>query len=373
MSSSSTDAALVDPAVLRRRPSPSRTRRSRGTRPSGTASRSFARADHVEVGERRLHHHDVGALVDVGRDLAERLVGVRAGPLVARAVAEPRRALGRLAERPVERGRVLRRVGQDRRRRSSPPPSSAARIAPTWPSIIPLGATMWAPASACATAIRRVALERRVVVDLAVGRRARRSGRGRCTRRGTGRRSDARRRRARRAARASACCAIPSGFHASEPSASLRAGTPNSMNASTPVLAISAASLRSDSSVCCDCPGIEAIGTGSVDALLHEQRRDQVPRRELGLADQRPERGGAAHPARPVPQGIAHRRDATAARAPARRRRPGRRPCAGPRRRARAGRARVPRAPSRGRCTRPSGSPSPRPSRARTRARWRRS
>ncbi len=27
--------------------------------------------------------------------------------------------------------------------------------------------------------------------------------------------------------------------------------------------AISTASLRSDSSVCCDCPGIEAIGTGS--------------------------------------------------------------------------------------------------------------
>ena len=36
------------------------------------------------------------------------------------------------------------------------------------------------------------------------------------------------------------------------------------MNASTPRLAISATSLRRDSSVCWDCPGIEPIGTGSV-------------------------------------------------------------------------------------------------------------
>ena len=36
---------------------------------------------------------------------------------------------------------------------AQPAPSSADRIAPTWPSIIPLGATTCAPADACATAI----------------------------------------------------------------------------------------------------------------------------------------------------------------------------------------------------------------------------
>ena len=98
-----------------------------------------------------------------------------------------------------------------------------------------------------------------------------------------------------------ALCAMPSGFHASEPSASLRSGTPNSMKAITPLLAISAASLRRDSSVCCDCPGIEAIGTVG-HALLHEQGRHEMARCELGLADQRSERGRAPHPARPVPR-----------------------------------------------------------------------
>ena len=37
---------------------------------------------------------------------------------------------------------------------AKPPPSSAARMAPTWPSIIPDGATMSAPASAWASAMR---------------------------------------------------------------------------------------------------------------------------------------------------------------------------------------------------------------------------
>ena len=34
-----------------------------------------------------------------------------------------------------------------------PAASSASRITPTWPSIIPLGPSRWAPASAWATAI----------------------------------------------------------------------------------------------------------------------------------------------------------------------------------------------------------------------------
>ena len=35
----------------------------------------------------------------------------------------------------------------------NPAASSASRITPTWPSIIPLGPSRCAPASACATAI----------------------------------------------------------------------------------------------------------------------------------------------------------------------------------------------------------------------------
>ena len=136
---------------------------------TGTSNVGADVGDHVEVRERGLHHHHVGALGDVERDLGERLAAVRGIHLVAAPVAELRRALGRVAERPVQRRRVLRRVGEDRGRRRGPVSSSAARIAPTWPSIIPLGATTSAPASACATAIARVALERRVVVDLAVG------------------------------------------------------------------------------------------------------------------------------------------------------------------------------------------------------------
>ena len=58
--------------------------------------------DDVEVGQRRLDHDGVGALGEVLGHLAQRLVGVGRVHLVGRAVAELRRALGRLAERAVE-------------------------------------------------------------------------------------------------------------------------------------------------------------------------------------------------------------------------------------------------------------------------------
>ena len=58
--------------------------------------------DDVEVGERGLHHHHVRALLEVERDLLQRLADVARVHLVAAAVAELRRALGGLAERPVE-------------------------------------------------------------------------------------------------------------------------------------------------------------------------------------------------------------------------------------------------------------------------------
>ncbi len=54
---------------------------------------------------------------------------------------------------------------------------------------------------------------------------------------------------------------MPSGAYADEPTASLFAGMPNTMNARTPTATSSRASLRSDSIVCCEWPGIDAIGS----------------------------------------------------------------------------------------------------------------
>ena len=71
--------------------------------------------DDVEVGERRLDHHDVGALGDVGVDLAQRLAAVAPVLLVALAVAAADdRHVDGVAERPVQGAGVLRRVGEDR-------------------------------------------------------------------------------------------------------------------------------------------------------------------------------------------------------------------------------------------------------------------
>ena len=308
------------------------------------------------------------------RDLAERLVGVRRVHLVAGAVAEPRRALGRLAERPVERGGELRRVRQDpdvaRTRRAS----SASRIAATWPSIMPLGPTRCAPGLGLRDRDPPVALERRVVVDVAARRRARRSGRGRCTRPGTGRRSRRGRRRARSRSTRERLLRDPVrvprlgplgvlAFGDAEQHERADARAPRSRP--PPCAAIS--------SVCWDCPGIEAIGTASDTPSLTNSgatrcrgassvsrisarsagvrriRRGRCRRGSL-IAGMLPRR---EHPLDGGDQAVdrVRVRDGVHAQAV----------------------LRAPRAPSRGRCTRPSGCPSPRPSRARTRAPWRRS
>ena len=90
---------------------------------------------------------------EVERDLAHRLVAVGRVHLVGAAVAELRRRLGGLAERPVERRGELGRVRHDRTC-MKPSSSSAVRIAPTRPSIMSDGATMSAPARACESASR---------------------------------------------------------------------------------------------------------------------------------------------------------------------------------------------------------------------------
>ena len=69
--------------------------------------------DQVEVRQGRLDHHHVGAFLDIHDGLAHALVGVRGVHLIRLAVAELRRRLGRLAERPVEGRRVLGAVRED--------------------------------------------------------------------------------------------------------------------------------------------------------------------------------------------------------------------------------------------------------------------
>ena len=91
------------------------------------------------------------------------------GVLLVGAPVALQRGVDGLAERAVERGGVLRGVGQDRRRRCGRRRRARRGSRATWPSIIPLGPTMSTPASAWAQRHLGVHLERRVVVDPAVG------------------------------------------------------------------------------------------------------------------------------------------------------------------------------------------------------------
>ena len=109
-------------------------------------------ADDVEIRQRRLDHHDVGAFLDVERDLAHRLATVRRIHLIRAPVAELRRRLRGLAERAVEPRRELRGVRHDRRRPACRARRARRRIAPTRPSIMSDGATKSAPAAAKETA-----------------------------------------------------------------------------------------------------------------------------------------------------------------------------------------------------------------------------
>ena len=82
---------------------------------TGTSTIALHRGDHVEVGERRLDHHHVGALVEVGLHLDQRLAGVAPVLLVALAIAAAGDLdVDRLAERAVQTAGVLGRVGEDR-------------------------------------------------------------------------------------------------------------------------------------------------------------------------------------------------------------------------------------------------------------------
>ena len=71
------------------------------------------RGDHIEVRQCRFHHDHVCALGEIERGLIQCLAPVRGLHLIAAAIAELRCTFRRIAERPVERGGVLRGVGQD--------------------------------------------------------------------------------------------------------------------------------------------------------------------------------------------------------------------------------------------------------------------
>ena len=151
-------------------------------------------ADDVEVGHGGLHQDHVGAFGDVEVDLAHGLAEVGAVHLIAAAVAELGGGVGGLAEGAVEGGGEFGGVAEDGRVGEQPAASSAARMASTRPSIMSLGATMSAPAWARRDGGAGEQGEGGVVVDGQARRRGsvdgsrRRSGRGRCTRRGRRRR-----------------------------------------------------------------------------------------------------------------------------------------------------------------------------------------
>ena len=105
----------------------------------------------VEVGQPRLHHHEVGAFGDVQGHHAV-LLGRWRVHLVGALVAKSRRRIQGVPERAVETRGVLGAVAEDAHV-GVPAWSSPARMAPTRPSIMSLGATMSTPAWAWLTAI----------------------------------------------------------------------------------------------------------------------------------------------------------------------------------------------------------------------------
>ena len=226
------------------------------------------RAHHVEVGQRRLDHHDVGALGDVQRDLAQRLAAVR------------RRPAGRCGgRRTAARTRPPRGTGRRRRRRTSPRRRGSATSVK--PALVerradgadlavhhPAGPTSGRrprparpPSRRSAPASRRCrptpsAVEHAAVPVVGELVQAQVGHQHRC------------RRRPRRAGRRSAT--LSDAVRVVGPPSRRRPCRPGRRRASArrrPASTASSAALRSESGVCCTTPGIEAIGTGSVDAL----------------------------------------------------------------------------------------------------------
>ncbi|MEY9487074.1 hypothetical protein RKD26_002868 [Streptomyces calvus] len=143
--------------------------------------------------------------------------------------------------------------------------SRASRTTPICPSIIPLGPTTWAPASACTCAISAY---RSSVASLST--RPCSSSTPQCPWSvvSSRHRSDMTSRSSPTSARTSrrATWRMPSGSVPGVPRASFldSSGTPNSMIPETPAATASAAAFFRLSRVCCTTPGIDAMGTGSL-------------------------------------------------------------------------------------------------------------
>ena len=258
-------------------------------------------AHDVEVGQRRLHHHDVGALGDVEQRLADALDGRWRGP-AGRSAGRPRarsrrpRGTGRRTRRRTSRSRPgsRRRCGRRRRARRG----SRA----TWPSIIPLGPTMSTPASAWASAIsayassvaslstRPSAVEHAavaVVGELVEAQVAHHGERVADLGDHVGDRD------------VEDAVGVDGAGAGRRPSSS---GMPNSITPPSPSSAASATALQQRDAGVLDDARHRRDRPRLVEALAHEQRQHQLPRLERGLGDQPAQRrrasaAGAAGPA----------------------------------------------------------------------------
>ena len=183
---------------------------------------------------------------------------------------------------------------------------------PTWPSIIPLGATTRAPARAWASAALAYIVERGVVVDAAaLVEHAAVAVVGVLVDAQVGDQHDVVADVAAQVGERQLDDAVGVVGAAAErrPCAPARR---TGSTALTPRAASSATSLRRLSRVCCTTPGSDAIGTGSVDALADEQRGDEVGGAHGGLGDEVTQRHRRAQAARSRDWELGHRRHRTA-------------------------------------------------------------
>ena len=281
-------------------PRPSRTPRTPGRRRPARRPRRATAATHVEVGQRRLDHDQVGALGEVERHLAQRLAAVGrvllvGAPVAVQASTRPPRGTAR---------RTPRRTWP--RRRGSPTsvcpaPSSAARTAPTWPSIIPLGPTR------CDAGLgQRDAPSRRT----APASRRCRPGRPRSSTPQWPWSVNSSRHRSAITTRSSPTSAttsrtatlrMPSGSVGARADGVLALRDPEQHDPAEPrARPPRRPPCAGESRVCWTTPGIDAIGVGALGALLDEHRQHQLGRVQPGLGDQPAQRRRAAQPARPA-------------------------------------------------------------------------
>ena len=174
-----------------------------------------------------------------------------------------------------------------------PAPSSAFLIAPTWPSIMPLGATMCAPARACAMAVDAYRSSVESLSTLPPGVTMPQCPWSVYSHR---QRSAMTTRSSPTSAlmSAMASCEMPSGSSAALPRASLSAGTPNTMMPPTPGLGRLGGRLAQAVARVLHDAGHRADRPRIGDALL-----DEHGKHELGRAQRRLGHHG---PQRPVPR-----------------------------------------------------------------------